>query len=389
MKKINIGLFVDTYFPMIDGVIMVVDNYAKRLTKYANVYVFAPSIPGKVNDDSKYNYKVIRCKSINVIGLDYSLPLPNLDRKFKKKIDECNLDIIHIHSPVTIGKLALKYAKKNNIPVIATMHSQYKQDLLRMTKSKTISNIVLKYIMKVFNNCDECWTLNKEIARIFKEEYGYIKEPILINNATEMLPVKEKEKYNEIINKKYNLKDEKILIFVGRINKLKNIDLIVKSLKKVTKVKYKMFFIGTGQDEEYLKKLIRTNGLEDKIYLLGKITDRDELARFYARSDLQLFPSLYDTNSLVQIEAASQNTPTLFVKGAATACNIIDGVNGYISDNKIKSYANKIEEILLNEDNLKKVSDRVFKDIYVNWDDEVERIYEKYLKIIEKSKLDK
>ena len=45
MNKINIGLFIDTFYPMIDGVIMVVDNYAKRLSKYANVYVFAPSSP--------------------------------------------------------------------------------------------------------------------------------------------------------------------------------------------------------------------------------------------------------------------------------------------------------------------------------------------------------
>ena len=39
MKKITIGLFIDTFFPMIDGVVMVVDNYAKELSKYANVII--------------------------------------------------------------------------------------------------------------------------------------------------------------------------------------------------------------------------------------------------------------------------------------------------------------------------------------------------------------
>ena len=37
MKKITIGIFNDSFYPMIDGVVMVVDNYAKRLSKYANV----------------------------------------------------------------------------------------------------------------------------------------------------------------------------------------------------------------------------------------------------------------------------------------------------------------------------------------------------------------
>ena len=44
-KKITIGLFIDTFFPMIDGVTMVVDNYAKRLSEYANVIVFAAVFP--------------------------------------------------------------------------------------------------------------------------------------------------------------------------------------------------------------------------------------------------------------------------------------------------------------------------------------------------------
>ena len=384
MKKINIGLFVDTYYPMIDGVIVVVDNYAKRLAKWANVYVFAPLIPKKKNDDSKYNYKVIRCKSINVVGIDYSLPLPDIDKKFKEKISECNLDIIHIHSPVTIGNIALKYAKKHNIPVVATMHSQYKQDFMRATKSEKVSNILIKHIIKLFNSCDECWTMNNEVARIFKEEYGYKKEPILINNATEMQPINNKELSNRIINEKYNIGNEKVLIFVGRINKLKNIELIVNSLKEVKKINYKMFFVGAGQDEEFLKKIIIKNNLKDKIILLGKITDREELAKYYARADLQLFPSLYDTNALVQIEAASQHTPTLFVENSATSCNITDGENGFIAKNNVKDYARKIEEILLDESKLKEVSRNAFRDLYINWDQEVERIYNKYIEIIER-----
>ena len=66
-------------------------------------------------------------------------------------------------------------------------------------------------------------------------------------------------------------------------------------------------------------------------------------------------------------------------KNAATACNIIDGVNGYIAENKTIDYAKKIEEIILDEDKLKKVSEKAFKDLYVNWDDDVERIYKRYL----------
>ena len=154
-KKISIGLFIDTYYPMVDGVIMVVDNYAKRLAKVANVYVFAPKIPHKRFDDSQFNYKVIRCHSLSVPILDYSLPIPKIDPKFRKQLDECKLDIIHIHSPMMLGKIGIQYAKEHHIPVIGTMHSQYKQDFYRATHSKRLSNQLTKEIIKVYEECDE------------------------------------------------------------------------------------------------------------------------------------------------------------------------------------------------------------------------------------------
>ena len=96
-KRLNIGLFIDTWYPMVDGVITVVENYAKLLSAMGhNVTVFCPNVG--VSED-KRDYRIVKCKSMKLLGLDYSLPLPNSDKKFKKEIKESNLDIIHIHSP--------------------------------------------------------------------------------------------------------------------------------------------------------------------------------------------------------------------------------------------------------------------------------------------------
>ena len=107
-EKITIGLFIDTYYPMVDGVVSVVDNYAKRLKKYANVIVFAPDCAGTQKyDDSKFNYKVIRCKSIKMPIIDYSAPIPKLDKEFKKELKDTKLDIVHIHSPFMLGNVGI------------------------------------------------------------------------------------------------------------------------------------------------------------------------------------------------------------------------------------------------------------------------------------------
>ena len=48
------------------------------------------------------------------------------------------------------------------------------------------------------------------------------------------------------------------------------------------------------------------------------LTDREELKYYYSRADLFLFPSVYDASSIVQIEAASQSTPSLLLKNTLT-----------------------------------------------------------------------
>lgn len=51
MKKLTVGIFCDSFFPFVDGVAMVIDNYAKRLVKNCHVIVFAPYINNMPSDD--------------------------------------------------------------------------------------------------------------------------------------------------------------------------------------------------------------------------------------------------------------------------------------------------------------------------------------------------
>ena len=385
-NKITIGLFIDTFFPMIDGVTMVVDNYAKRLTEYANVIVFAPEYPKAQYDDSKLLYKVVRCKSVKMPIIDYSLPMPKIDKEFMHELNNTKLDIVHIHSPFTIGKIGVEYAKKNNVPAIATMHSQYKKDFLRAVKFEPLANLLTKVIIRQYNKCDECWAVNSEIAKIYYEEYKYKKLPKVMGNATDMKLVENMEQAKKLINEKYNISpDEKVFLFVGRINNLKNVFLIANSLK-ILKEKYnpkfKMLFVGRGQDEDELKSIIDKNNMNQDIIMCGKISDRELLANIYARADLFLFPSLYDASSIVQIEAASQKTPTLFVEGAATTATITENVNGFISQNNEEDFAEKINEIINNKVLYDSVCENVYKDIYINWDSQVSKVFDSYMKII-------
>lgn len=385
MKKIKIGFFVDSYFPMVDGVAMVVDNYAKRLSKNCEVVVVCPSY-GLKDIKNKFNYKVIRVKSFKIPFTTYSYGIPKSDLKILKKLVKEKFDIIHIHSPFSVGKLGIDVARMLDIPVIGTMHTLLKFELYKYTKSNTITDYITKQAIKVYEECDECYSVNTRVGEIY-QEYGYSKKPSILQNATELKLITDTNKSIKEINELYNIdKDENVFLFVGRITTVKNILFIVDVLDelKKKKIKYKMLFVGSGPDLKKLQKKIDKLDLSNDVVLCGQINDRELLSKIFYRSKLFVFPSMFDTNSLVQIEAASQKTPTIFLENAPTAFTVTSEVNGYFGKNNPKKFAKKIIDIINDEQHYNVVSENAYNQLYKSWDLVVEEAYKEYIKHIKR-----
>ena len=127
--------------------------------------------------------------------------------------------------------------------------------------------------------------------------------------------------------------------------------------------------------------------LNDVVEFTGAIYDKKLIAKYYSRADLFCFPSLYDCSSIVQIEAASQHTPTVFLRNAVTASTVTDNVNGYFADNSPEAFSEKLNEIMTDKVKLKKISDNAFNDIYITWDKLMVKVLEEYKRIIEEYKI--
>ena len=383
----KIGLFIDTWYPMVDGVIKVVDNYARRLVQYCEVVVFCPETKGfDRKEDAKLPYQVVRCTSLPLIMSDYDLPTPVLDPRFEAQLIKSGIDIVHIHSPFAVGLAGVLYAKIHNLPVIATLHSQYKQDFEKSLELKLTTDIVMDTVMRVFNACDECWAVNGGIKDLYVHEYGLTAPCKVRLNATDHHPVPDSDAAARMVNETYGIPaDATVFLFVGRINYIKNIDFIVRALAKAKELglkNFRMLFAGKGQDEGRLAVLVKALGLEEEVVMCG-LTDKDMLEKLYSRAKLFLFPSLYDANSLVQIEAACQGTPAVFLEGARTAATVTPGVNGYVCPPDEDSYAQMILDILADPESYRRISEAARRDLYLNWDDVVRDVYKDYCAFVE------
>ena len=379
----KVGLFIDTWYPMVDGVIKVVDNYARRLVKYCEVVVFCPETRGfSREDDEKLPYKVVRCSSVPLIKSDYDIPAPALDPKFEAQLIRSGIDLVHIHSPFSVGLAGVLYAKLHRLPVVATLHSQYRQDFEKPLRFKPAVDVAMDAIMRVFNACDECWAVNGGIKDLYVNEYGLTAPCKVRLNATDHRPVSDPAEAARIVNETYGVPaDATVFLFVGRINFIKNIDFTVRALAKAKTLglkNFRMLFAGRGQDEEKLAALVQEQGLADEVVMCGLVSGREMLESLYSRAKLFLFPSLYDANSLVQIEAACQGTPTLFLEGARTAATVTPGVDGFVCPPDEDAYARMILDILAHPDLYGKVSEAARRDLYLNWDDVVRDVFADY-----------
>ncbi len=382
MKRIKIGLFIDTFFPMVDGVVIAVHNYALELSRYADVVVFAP-LPRDKNYHKDLPYEVIRSKRMMVPLTDYDLGTPAFDRPYHKKLKNTYLDIIHIHSPFEIGKTGVQYGKKNNIPIIASLHSQIKKDFLDRTKSKLITYIAMKQIMRTLRKADYFWAVNHKVAEIY-HSYGLKQLPEVHFNGTDLMFNHDMEAIKTLRKGLMSKGNEKILLFVGRIDFIKNLSFLIESLEKLyaENFAFQMVFIGSGPHENAMKKMVKTKGISSCVHFVGRVMDRVKLSEYYQAADLFLFPSKYDSSSLVQIEAASQKTPTIFLEHSATADTVTADVNGYITPDDTTLFANKIMTIFEDPEAYQRVCEQAYKDLYHSWKHVVKEAYDKYLEII-------
>ena len=383
--KLTIAYFCDTFYPIIDGVIKVLDNYASLLKDKYNIVVI---VPKHKNIVIKKDYLVIGVSSIYFNFVNYDLAFPEIDGFLDKAIKRLKIDLVHSHSPFNMGAYAAKVAKKKKVPLVMTMHSQFKQDFLKYTNSEAISSYLLKQIVKVFKKSQEVWTMNERTKNVL-ESYGYNGKFYLLPNGTDFVTPDNLSELQSKANKKYKLDENQfVMLFVGRLIEQKNIFFIAKVLQivKESGKDFKMFFVGNGPDESALKSKIKKYNLEDNVIFTGRISNREDLATIFARSNLFLFPSIYDMSSLVQIEAAAFKTPTIFIENSVTSASVTNNVNGFTASSNENEFANRVCELIDNRSTTEKVGEKAFEDLYKTWDQIAIICAERYEYLIKQNK---
>lgn len=374
----KIALFTDSFLPGIGGTENVVLRLAKELSKEHSVMVFAPDYHRPYEENLQLPFKVFRAKSI-AFTKNECWALPSLTKNIVKVLDEFKPDILHTHTIGMMAGFANSYGKKNNIPVVCTVHTNFRACYKNVLKINLFVKILLAHVIKRANKADRVCSVSYKMIEELKS-YGLKgKQVTIVRNGFEK-PI-EKEIIKEQ-NEKFTL------LFVGMLADYKNIAFSLKCLKELKKMRsdFVFYIVGRGPQEKKFKKLVKKFGLGEEVIFTGAITDKEQLKKIYGKSDLFLFTSLIDNDALVLMEAAQRDTPSLVIENTGSSERFTNDKTGFIVENDKKAVAKKIDELMEDREKLHTVGKNA-KTVVVTWDKVSEEYLDIYKEEIEKKKI--
>lgn len=345
----KIGVFTDSYKPYTSGVVTSITTFKQELTSMGHdIYIFAPSYPHYEEEEEK----VYRFYSLPApTNPDYTLAIPVYPglNMLLKKID---LDIIHVHSPFTMGRVGLHYARKYGIPIVFTYHTLYDQYVHYVPVAQDLArDITIRYSTNFCNQCDHVIVPSTEVEARLKELK--VKTPISVIPTGVPLH-KFKQGDAAWLRKNYPSipAANKILLFVGRLTKEKNLEFLIEAFSMLKKDKPDTTLVLTAQGplEHELKKLVRelNLSLEEDVVFTGALPF-DTLVNVYFSADLFVFASLTETQGLVLIEAMAAGLPVVAVRANGVIDMVDDGINGYLTPCDKEAFVEAIKKVLADE----------------------------------------
>lgn len=192
-----------------------------------------------------------------------------------------------------------------------------------------------------------------------------------------------KETVNKFL-KDFRLKGEKIILYLGRIEREKGIQVLLESLSEVLKInkKWKLFVVGNGKDVEELKNSTHELKIDKYVKFVGHVP-RSDIYAYYHMSDIVVIPSLFpETFGIVLTEAWLAKKIVIGSRIGTLGVRIQDGENGFLVEpNDSKELAKKIVFVLNNYKKLKNIGEKAYADVKLEHDSS--QSFSRYLQIIE------
>lgn len=358
-RKYRIALFTDILKENFDGVTYTLYNLIERIPKDKFEFIFITPYPP--SPEVKFPYPVIVCRYIPMpLYKEYLLAFPYFDKNLKKTLGEFKPDLIHFTTPSFLGRYALRYGQKHNIPVVSTYHTHFPMYIDYYFKNLPFlwwfSWVAKKFLVPMilrfsYNNCARVYVPTKPVLDDLAEVGIEPQRLTIWARGIDMSKYNARKRDKNFIDTMCGKNTVRIL-FVSRLFWIKEIRTIVRIFRQLTKSypNTRMIITGDGPQRKWMEK--RMPGA----VFTGKLL-HEQLERIYASSDIFLFPSITETFGNVVLEALASGLPVVAAARGGPVGILREGETGFLVEPKnVDEFCDKLGYLIDNPDVMEKMS---------------------------------
>lgn len=369
----RIAMLTNNYKPFVGGVPISVERQARELTKRGHeVTVFAPQYTWDCEDQregtkdrKEGSHRVIRFKTGRLRMENGAVYPKAISREILEGFKKQQFDCIHVHHPMYTGPMALYLGRRYNLPVIYTYHTKYEDYLhylgpfRNMDKKGAMRKRIYKigrervvpgYMRWFTNQCDLVLAPTESMRKSITSKGTKTPAAIFPTGLEDSFYEGDKHKSEEI-RSSYLAGREYLFCSVSRLEEEKNPRFLLQGiaeLKKRLGKPFKVLLIGDGSMKKKLVQMAGELNIAEEIMFLGNI-DNQELKYYLGACDLFLFASKSETQGIVLAEAQAAGLPVVAVKATGVEDIVLDGKNGYATEEDAEKWVQKILLALDNE----------------------------------------
>ena len=347
-RPLNIAFFCDAYKPTCSGVAVSVETTAQELRARGHrVTIYAP----RYNGFEEHDANVIRFPAGHWFrAKDFPVAWPLLPRASLRtgtRFRRANYDIVHSHSPFTIGTTGARWARRNGTPVVFTFHTLYHRYLHYVpAPSAWTRSYIVWWVRQYCRLCDHIIAPSRVVAQVVSHLAPDIPRSVVptgvdvarfsSGNRSEL---REQLKINN---------DQVVLLYVGRLVREKNLEFLLRStapLLRQSSTRSILILVGGGPALDFLRELSHDLGIADKVVFTGFVPP-EKTPDYYAASDVFVFASRTETQGVSIAEALAASLPCVVVGAMGAAEAVTNGVNGIVAPPHENAFREAVSQLL-------------------------------------------
>jgi glycosyltransferase involved in cell wall biosynthesis len=359
VRELRVLIVTDQYEPMVGGVPTVTRDLARGLAGRGHtVAVVAPSATRQGRRAAGPPGAGAGGVAVDFRG---SVPWPWYEgqrlgilprARAGELISAFQPDVVHLHSPLTLGAAARPAARRRHVPVVYTNHylplnvwpaaarSGKVNDTARGAASRARDAAFYAYVTGFANRCDLVTAPTMTALRLLRD-HGLRAPSRAVSNGVDLdrfSPGPGGREETAVLRSKYALPTARPLVLsVGRLSPEKRADVLIAAFARLprgydtgTGDGPVLVLAGTGPDEGRLRSLARHHGVADRVRFPGFIADRD-LPGLYRLADVFAIASQAELQSLATMAAMASGLPVVAVDAGALAELVHAGENGFLA----------------------------------------------------------